>query len=41
MSDQSGIEMLEGDEAVEMILEAEEVIEAIKNGNIEGEYFEF
>ena len=29
------------EEAAEFILECEEVIEAIKNGDIEGEYFEF
>lgn len=32
---------LTGEEAAEFILEAEEIIEAIKNGDIEGEYFEF
>ena len=29
------------DEAASLIIEAEEVIQAIKNGEIEGEYFEF
>jgi len=28
-------------ESAELILEAEAVIEAIKNGEIDGEYFEF
>lgn len=32
---------LNEDEAAALIVEAEEVIEAIKNGEIEGEYFEF
>ena len=41
MSEPSEIEMLESDEAAELILKAEEVIDAIKNGEIEGEYFEF
>ena len=29
------------DEAAALIAEVEEVIEAIRNGNMEGEYFEF
>lgn len=29
------------DDVDELIVEAEEVIEAIKNGEMEGEYFEF
>ena len=41
MSEPSEIEMLESDEAAELILEVEEIIEAIKNGEMEGEYFEF
>lgn len=32
---------LTGEEATEFILEVEEIIEAIKNGDVEGEYFEF
>ena len=32
---------LNEDEAAKLIIEVEEVIEAIKNGEIEGEYFEF
>lgn len=32
---------LNEDEAVKLIIEVESVIEAIKNGEIEGEYFEF
>ena len=32
---------LTGEEAAEFIFEVEEVIEKIKNGDIEGEYFEF
>lgn len=32
---------LEGEEAAELILEVETIIEGIKNGTIEGEYFEF
>ena len=32
---------LEGEEAAELILEVEAIIEGIKNGTIEGEYFEF
>ena len=34
-------EWLTGDDAAKLIIEAEEMIEAIKNGEIEGEYFEF
>lgn len=34
-------EELKGAEVDELILEVEAVIEAIKNGEIEGEYFEF
>ena len=34
-------EWLTGDDAAKLIIEAEETIEAIKNGEIEGEYFEF
>lgn len=40
MSEKLDRELTE-DEAVELIIEVEEVIEAIKNGDIEGEYFEF
>lgn len=29
------------DQAAELIIEVEEMLEAIKNGEIEGEYFEF
>ena len=32
---------LEGEEGVAFAIACEEVIEAIKNGEIEGEYFEF
>ena len=32
---------LDPEEAAKLILEAEEVIQAIKDGEIEGEYFEF
>lgn len=32
---------LNEDEAAKLIIEVEEVIKAIKNGEIEGEYFEF
>lgn len=32
---------LDEKEAAELILEAEEVIEAIRKGEMEGEYFEF
>lgn len=35
------IELLEGKEAEELIIEVEAVIEAIKNGDIDGDYFEF
>lgn len=40
MSEELNRELTE-DEGLEFILEVEEVIEAIKNGDIEGEYFEF
>lgn len=40
MSEELDRELTE-EEAAEFILEAEEIIEAIKNGDIEGEYFEF
>ena len=40
MSEELNRELTE-DEAAELIVEAEEVIEAIKNGEIEGEYVEF
>lgn len=40
MSEKLDRELTE-DEATELVLEVEEVIEAIKNGDIEGEYFEF
>lgn len=40
MSDDSFRELTE-DEAAELIITIEEMIEAIKNGEIEGEYFEF
>ena len=40
MSEKLDRELTE-DEAAELIIEVEEVIEAIKNGDIEGEYFEF
>lgn len=33
--------MVNGEEAAELIIEVEEMIEKIKNGEIEGEYFEF
>ena len=33
--------LLEGEETEELILEAETVIEAIRDGFIDGEYFEF
>ena len=33
--------MVKGEEAAELIIEVEEMIEKIKNGEIEGEYFEF
>lgn len=36
-----GLTELNEDEAAVLIVEVEEVIEAIKNGEIEGEYFEF
>lgn len=35
------IEMLEGEEAENLMIEAEEVIAAIRDGEMEGEYFEF
>ena len=35
------IELLDEEETAKLILEAEEVIEAIKNGETEGEYFDF
>ena len=34
-------EELAGEEAVKFMIEVETIIEAIKNGEIEGEYFEF
>ena len=37
----TGIQELKGEDAAKMILEAEALIEAIKNGEIPGEYFEF
>lgn len=40
MSEELDRELTE-EEAAEFILEVEEVIEKIKNGDIEGEYFEF
>ena len=40
MSEELDREMTE-EEAAEFIVEVEEMIEAIKNGEIEGEYFEF
>ncbi len=40
VSDQE-IEMLDGDDAAELLTEVEEVINAIRDGEIEGEYFEF
>lgn len=35
------IELLDPEEVAKFILEAEDIIQAIKNGEIEGEYFEF
>ena len=32
---------LTGEEAAKLVIEVEETIEAIKNGEMEGEYFEF
>ena len=40
MSEESD-RMVKGEEAAELIIEVEEMIEKIKNGEIEGEYFEF
>ncbi len=34
-------EELTGEDAAKFIIECEEVINAIKNGEMEGEYFEF
>lgn len=34
------IVMITGEEAAELILEVEAVIEAIKNGELKGEYYE-
>ena len=34
-------EELTGKDAVKFLIECEEAIDAIKNGEIEGEYFEF
>lgn len=34
-------EMLTGEDAIELMLEAEKIIEAVREGEIEGEYFEF
>lgn len=34
-------EELIGEEAIEFVIEVESIVEAIKNGEIEGEYFEF
>lgn len=34
-------EELTGEDAVKFLIECEEVINAIKNGEMEGEYFEF
>ncbi len=38
---EADMELLDEEEVAKLILEAEEVIEAIKNGEIEGEHFEF
>lgn len=35
------MELLTEEEAAELIIEAEEIIEAIRNGEMDGEYFEF
>lgn len=40
-SENPDINMPTGDEAWQLIVEVEEMIEAIKNGDIEGEYLEF
>ena len=39
--EEADMELLDEEEAAKLILETEEVIEAIKNGEMEGEYFEF
>lgn len=41
MEDMQDIIMLTEDEAADLIIEAEQIIEAIRTGEIEGEYFEF
>ena len=38
---EEGINILPEEEATELVIEVEKVIEAIKNGKIEGEYLEF
>ena len=35
------VEMLTEEEAAELIIEVEAIIEAIRNGEMDGEYFEF
>lgn len=39
--DTDNIELLTEEEAAELIIEVEEIIEAIRNGEMDGEYFEF
>ena len=35
------MKLLTEEEAAELIIEVEEIIEAIRNGEMDGEYFEF
>ena len=35
------MELLTGEEATELIIEVEEMIRAIRDGEMDGEYFEF
>lgn len=39
--DMDDMELLTEEEAAELIIEVEEIIEAIRNGEMDGEYFEF
>lgn len=41
MKEETVERLLTEEEVTELIIEAETVIDAIKNGDIEGEYFEF
>lgn len=41
MEDMQDIIMLTEDEAADLIIEAEQLIEVIRTGEVEGEYFEF